>query len=72
MMIEGNDVHEAVEKLTGQSWLHGFWREEHNTTDSRDPGMGARAHQYLERMSNLRWMVIEDWDKWRFQSEQSR
>ena len=74
-MIDVTAECEKIEERSsvGSRDLAGFWKEEHNgllpTPDAHKAGVGRRARQYLHTMSHIRWMVIEDWDSWRFEAE---
>lgn len=54
-------------------WLDGFWREPSNTLSPTPKalrfGVGSRAKRYLDVMGGIRYLVIEDWDQWRFEAE---
>lgn len=69
---KGVDVTSAAER-SSRSWLHGFWKEENNILAHIDGeyrrGVASRSHEYLERLARNRWMLIEEWDQWRFEAE---
>lgn len=66
------DVYELAEQ-SSRSRLHGFWKEDEDTLQpvpkALIEGVRRRAKATLDTYAKLRWMVLEDWDRWQFEAE---
>ena len=72
-MIETRVDIAAIGERDALPYLNGFWNERSNVLapvpKALRRGVGERSKQYLDVLSKMKWLVIEEWDDWRFEAE---